>query len=440
MPKVLQADAALIAGADGSLRLPKTVRVVFRSADGAVGERDFLTHWIHSYPAKMFHRIPQTILDQLSAKKKLNILDPFCGSGTVLLESIIRGHHAVGIDVNPLARLISKVKVTPLEAEGLVKLSRTILGGAKKRKAKVMPHEVLDFWFKAESREALESLRNQILRVEQPSDREFFSVCLSSIVRRASFADPTIPPPVRLNPRRARLANNRYKRHLEAAQSINKQDVFDLFQLVAERNIMRMRSLTNIRGLGSAIICSDSSEAANTGLKDASVDLVITSPPYCGAQKYARSTRLEMLLLGHSRDAISDVDRKTLGTERVSRKVRFEPPGGLPGASRIFRMIDARNSVRANIFATYSSYIVRFAEELFRVLKPGGEAFVTFGADWVAGVRVDCSQLFARAATLNGLAHISTLIDSIPSRGMITARHTSAALIKDERVVWVRKI
>ena len=94
---------------------PITISTKFRGSQGAVGRRDAATHWIHWYPAKMFHRIPAEILASLTADDGLTVLDPFCGSGTVLLEAALRGHSAIGIDINPLARLISKVKTTRLD-------------------------------------------------------------------------------------------------------------------------------------------------------------------------------------------------------------------------------------------------------------------------------------------------------------------------------------
>ena len=81
--------------------IPATMSARFRGSQGEVGRRDFATHWIHWYPAKMFHRIPAEILASSTAER-LTVLDPFCGSGTVLLEAALRGHSAIGIDVNPL--------------------------------------------------------------------------------------------------------------------------------------------------------------------------------------------------------------------------------------------------------------------------------------------------------------------------------------------------
>src|SRR2546422_3074150 len=79
--------------------IPATIKVAFRSPDGRVGRRDAATHWIHWYPAKMFHRIPQQILSALTTREKTTVLDPFCGSGTVLLEGALKGHRTIGIDI-----------------------------------------------------------------------------------------------------------------------------------------------------------------------------------------------------------------------------------------------------------------------------------------------------------------------------------------------------
>src|SRR5687768_11146511 len=76
---------------------------------------DSTTHQIHSYPAKLLSHIPAFVcaVPCLSEAGAV-VLDPFCGSGTVLLEAILSGKSALGADSNPLARLIAKVKTTPI--------------------------------------------------------------------------------------------------------------------------------------------------------------------------------------------------------------------------------------------------------------------------------------------------------------------------------------
>ena len=69
------------------------------------------THGFHKYPAKFIPQIPKWAINKyLSGSKNKNILDPFCGSGTTLVEGILAGYNTIGIDIDPLSAMISKVK------------------------------------------------------------------------------------------------------------------------------------------------------------------------------------------------------------------------------------------------------------------------------------------------------------------------------------------
>lgn len=76
-------------------------------------QTQYLSHKFHSYPARFIPQIPMTFL-RLFTKKKQTVLDPFCGCGTTLVESYLNQRNSVGVDINPLAVLISKVKTSPL--------------------------------------------------------------------------------------------------------------------------------------------------------------------------------------------------------------------------------------------------------------------------------------------------------------------------------------
>src|SRR5438034_402265 len=73
----------------------------------------YFTHAIHPYPAKFPPQLPKAILENFASKGQ-TVLDPFCGSGTTLVEAKISGVDAIGVDVNGLSVLLSKVKATPL--------------------------------------------------------------------------------------------------------------------------------------------------------------------------------------------------------------------------------------------------------------------------------------------------------------------------------------
>ena len=88
-----------------------------------------LVHGIHSYPAMMIYPISRNLLNILTEIRPFNtILDPFSGSGTVLVEAMLKGINRIyGNDLNPLARLISKVKTTLVEEEILLKNKTQVL-------------------------------------------------------------------------------------------------------------------------------------------------------------------------------------------------------------------------------------------------------------------------------------------------------------------------
>lgn len=71
----------------------------------------YLSHGFHPYPARFIPYIPASLINFFTAKGD-TVLDPFCGCGTTLVESFLRGRHAIGSDLNPLAVLISQVKTT----------------------------------------------------------------------------------------------------------------------------------------------------------------------------------------------------------------------------------------------------------------------------------------------------------------------------------------
>ena len=73
------------------------------------------THCMHTYPAVMIPQIARRLI-HLYGKNAKNILDPFMGTGTSLVEASLTPQieEAYGFDLNPLALLISKVKTTSI--------------------------------------------------------------------------------------------------------------------------------------------------------------------------------------------------------------------------------------------------------------------------------------------------------------------------------------
>ena len=307
-------------------RFRSEIKVSFREHDGGVGRRDFATHMIHWYPAKMFHRIPSVFLDTIELPTQATVLDPFCGSGTVLLEASIRGHHTVGIDINPLARLISRVKITALDPDQLRNRLGRLMQRAKRLRSSPTPQTTLDSWLSSSARAGLHRLSAAIDEISDPNIRSFFLTTLTSIVRRVSKADPAIPPLVRLRKERVEVAGPRYRNAYLRSKSVTASTVYSAFADAANANIGRMSEYYALQsGIGHTRRAVIGTEAAQTGLQSGSIDAIITSPPYCGAQKYVRSLKLELILSGYPDEKLRQLDRRTLGTEAVTTRTSKLP-------------------------------------------------------------------------------------------------------------------
>src|SRR5207248_2577970 len=77
------------------------------------GTTTAFTHGLHRFAAKFVPQVPAWALDHFGSRASV-VLDPFMGSGTTLVEGILRGGTTIGVDIDPLARLIARAKVTPV--------------------------------------------------------------------------------------------------------------------------------------------------------------------------------------------------------------------------------------------------------------------------------------------------------------------------------------
>ena len=81
-------------------------------------DTSYATHGFHKYPAKFIPQLARRCIEENTDSNDV-VCDPFMGCGTTLIESLVSGRKAVGVDINPVAYLISKVKTTPINPEKL---------------------------------------------------------------------------------------------------------------------------------------------------------------------------------------------------------------------------------------------------------------------------------------------------------------------------------
>ena len=278
------------------------ISVNFRDIVPDLVKPDRATHLIHSYPAKLLMHIPYFFLNNsIFSKPSSFVLDPFAGSGTVLLESVVAGRNSYGADANPLARLISEVKTTKYSSEELDFCLDEVSKLLNENTECYIPSGLdMDFWFLPDVQKSLGYIFSSIQKIDKDKYKKFLLVCFSNTIKKVSLANPSIIVPVKLKKNYYPIEHPLYKKVNSRYQILETLNVKEFFLNIVKENINRAKEFAHIvkSDVFSKIISTDARKLTvtqaenNELLPDESVDLIITSPPYAGAQKYIRSSKL----------------------------------------------------------------------------------------------------------------------------------------------------
>ncbi|WP_186100813.1 hypothetical protein [Burkholderia gladioli] len=397
-----------------------------------VGER--ATHYLHPYPAKLLPHIAHFFLaSKLMCPRDGTVLDPFGGSGTVALETCLSGRVAAYADTNPLARLIAEAKICIPDTQQLENSLRDVELRYKRSRAGRPPSVVnLTKWFEPDVIRDLCRLKSAVEAEPEAEIRRLLQVTFSATVRRVSNADHRLSVPV--------LAKN----------DVNCEKRISTWQRFSDQLSANVKRLNDLRSLGVhnsklRIAGTDARHIVNEsgGFLDAeSVDLVITSPPYAGAQKYIRASSLSLGWLDMAGEGkLKPLENLTIGREHLCKvDVDANPNTSVSAANRVIERIRAKNPTRAAICATYLNEMESVFTQITRAIKFGGYFVLIIGNNEVCGEKFLSSIYLTSILERLGLELKLKLVDEIKSRGLMTKRNRTASVITREWVLIFRKI
>lgn len=344
---------------------------------------------------------------------ELHVLDPWVGAGTTSAVANERGHRSTGVDINPALVVVCKARLLRSDiSESLPALAKDVVRGAAKQPADISEDEPLLAWFAPSSCIYFRSLERSIYRllVDPDQDRSlldtglhrlsslgaFFYVALfrtvRSLLKSGTTSNPTwikakVPTINRAKPRQPSIARAfmTTQASLAAFLGIGKPSHAPRADMVHE-------------------VLLGSSTALQ--IQDRSVDVVVTSPPYCTRIDYAAGVRPELAVLGCSPECVAQLRHLTLGSPTVPSYV----PNAADRPTTVAHFLEAVKSHPSKAsttyyfryFETYFDLLNKSLAELARVVRDGGHAFVVVQDSYYKEVHIDLAQSTKELAQSHG--------------------------------------
>lgn len=338
---------------------------------------DTVAHWLKALPAGA------------------RVLDPMCGSGVVVRQSAMLGHHAKGFDIDPLAVLMSKVWTRKGKHDALRDVGSNLIARAGQlgRFSHLnLPwiaecpetQAFIEYWFAEPQRSDLARLAWEIVRLGKREDgwvTDALRLALSKIIVTKHAGASLAWDVPHSRPHRMRDDND--------------FDVYEGFR----RAIARLADLLDEETLtrGGTVKCGDCRRLSD--VRGGSIDAVVTSPPYLNAIDYLRGHKLSLVWMSHSIPMLRDIRAGAVGTERAGAQKKSEESAALENAVRSIRKLPQRQRAIVHKYAQDAALMVA---EMKRVLSPDGLMVLVLGDSNLRGVPVYNSRIFKHIATQNG--------------------------------------
>ena len=350
-----------------------------QTISGATRKRnEYLTHGFHKYKAKFFPRMARSLINITCGVDGV-VLDPFAGSGTTLIEAVMMGIGAVGVDIDPLAAFITHQKLSFLSAADVVALGdrlvralpnrrflqqqgRLFTVGRTNKLAYRLPSYIrtkLADAVAADIEAEVDALAGTIHALDDPLIRNAGKLALSHSIA------------TKINLRWMGTGDNRF------SLTVTKSSIISIF-------VQHVRAMARaLRRAGMMLPCVDLSRcqavegsAVCLPIADESIDGIVTSPPYLpassGRETYLRSRGPSIIALNLlSEQQLLERETRMMGSI-LNLQERQELPATI--CDLVEWMIPQRaRAPKAHATATYFNELRASLCEMARVLKPGGK-------------------------------------------------------------------
>ena len=380
--------------------------------DAGRSQTTAFTHDYHRYPAKFIPQIVKKLIKDYAPSGTQVVCDPFGGCGTTLVEAKMLGHKSIGFDINPVAKLITQTKTTPIKPRTLANYRDKFLQHYDNTsKVSYEHHARIGYWFDELTIAELDKIYFAIKKIKNHNVRRFFLCAFSHNLKNCSrwlmkSIKPTIDKDKLVpNPKESFL------RHLNSM--IKKNELF--YSTLAQSGYASSPAKMYRR---------DSTK--KLPIKSESIDLIITSPPYVTSYEYADLHQLSLLWFGddpkhfkkwhHFSKEFIDFRRNFIGTS--SKQEKSGDFNSTIAEQIVADLAEVERPLAVDV-ANYFLDMKKVFAEMYRILKNGSKACIIIGNTSLRGVEILNAQVAAEQMQVAGFQKPVFIKREIPNK-MIT--------------------
>ncbi|MBZ5740667.1 hypothetical protein [Nocardioides mangrovi] len=415
----------------------------------AADSRRTMGHALFNYPAMMVPQVQGALLDAWIAteKRRQLVVDPFAGSGTVMTESMLRGLDFRGVDINPLAVLLLRVKARPLKEQTLRRALADICATvARDRRTDMLTFRGRAKWFSDPVAIQLTKLHRAIASVASRDVRRFYWVCLAGTVRQVSNS-----------------RTSTFKLHVYEASVLEQRSVDAVieFERIADENVTEATAQRD-QLVSADMVARNGHYAGEIGTRLADVrslktpavkaDLLMTSPPYGDNRTTVPYGQYAFLPLSWIDRADLDGGDRLADLIATPYRTDVASLGGKAGPDvlkRVTTLGASSDGVRITAkllqdlpgdgLRRFSTFVCDLDDAMMainRQLRAGAFQFWTLGERSISGNRIPTTQIVTELAARHGCAHVVTLARNIPNgRKRMAIRNDTVGTMRAESIL-----